>query len=255
MEIIIISLAAFTASLLTLFSGFGLGTLLMPVMAIFFPVDIAVAITAIVHFSNNIFKGALFARSINKDILLRFGVLAMIFSFIGALTLNALGSAKILFNYKILDMNFQVDTIKFIIGFLILIFVFIDIMPQFKNIKFEPKFLPSGGILSEFFGGLSGHQGAFRSMFLIKCNMPKEQFVATGIFIAIMVDISRLIVYGANFSNIDENLYLALIATVFAFIGSFFGAKLIKKVTIDFIKIIIFILLIFIALSMMTGIL
>lgn len=85
MEIIIISLVAFTASLLTLFSGFGLGTLLMPVMAIFFPVDVAVTITAIVHFGNNIFKGALFARSINKDILLRFGVLAMIFSFIGAL--------------------------------------------------------------------------------------------------------------------------------------------------------------------------
>lgn len=110
-------------------------------------------------------------------------------------------------------MNFQVDTIKFIIGFLILIFVFIDIMPQFKNIKFEPKFLPLGGIISGFFGGLSGHQGAFRSMFLIKCKMPKEQFVATGIFIAIMVDISRLMVYGTNFSSIDENLYLALMAT------------------------------------------
>ena len=37
MEIIIVSTAALVASALTLFSGFGLGTLLMPVVVIFFP--------------------------------------------------------------------------------------------------------------------------------------------------------------------------------------------------------------------------
>ena len=39
MEYFVIPLAAFAASMLTLFSGFGLGTLLMPVVAIFFPVE------------------------------------------------------------------------------------------------------------------------------------------------------------------------------------------------------------------------
>ena len=56
MEIIIIGLVAFFAAILTFFSGFGLGTILTPVMMVFFPVDIAVAFTGIVHFSNNIFK-------------------------------------------------------------------------------------------------------------------------------------------------------------------------------------------------------
>ena len=32
---------------LTLFSGFGLGTLLMPAFAIFFPVEVAIAATAL----------------------------------------------------------------------------------------------------------------------------------------------------------------------------------------------------------------
>lgn len=36
MDIILLSLAAFIASVLTFFSGFGLGTLLTPVMLIFF---------------------------------------------------------------------------------------------------------------------------------------------------------------------------------------------------------------------------
>jgi hypothetical protein len=49
MEYVVICLAAIITSGLTLFSGFGLGTLLMPVFAVFFPVEVAVALTAIVH--------------------------------------------------------------------------------------------------------------------------------------------------------------------------------------------------------------
>ncbi|WP_206054762.1 hypothetical protein [Nitrosococcus wardiae] len=60
-----IIIAAFLASLLTLFSGFGLGTLLMPVVAIFFPVTVAVALTAFVYLLNNLFKLAVLWRTVN----------------------------------------------------------------------------------------------------------------------------------------------------------------------------------------------
>jgi len=50
MDYFVIALVAFTASLLTFFSGFGLGTLLTPAFALFFPINLAVALTAIVHF-------------------------------------------------------------------------------------------------------------------------------------------------------------------------------------------------------------
>ena len=56
MEYLIICSVAFIISGLTLFSGFGLGTVLMPVFAIFFPVYIAISLTAIVHLFNNMFK-------------------------------------------------------------------------------------------------------------------------------------------------------------------------------------------------------
>jgi len=58
-QYVVLCLAALAVSGLTLFSGFGLGTLLMPVFAIFFPIEIAIAMTAIVHLANNIFKLAL----------------------------------------------------------------------------------------------------------------------------------------------------------------------------------------------------
>ncbi|OFZ11088.1 MAG: hypothetical protein A2Z20_04150 [Bdellovibrionales bacterium RBG_16_40_8] len=56
MDFVVIALVAFAASLLTFFSGFGLGTILLPVFAIWFPIDVSVALTAVVHFLNNIFK-------------------------------------------------------------------------------------------------------------------------------------------------------------------------------------------------------
>ena len=56
MALFAVCVAALLASGLTLFSGFGLGTLLMPVIALFFPLELAIAMTAMVHLSNHLFK-------------------------------------------------------------------------------------------------------------------------------------------------------------------------------------------------------
>ncbi len=56
MKYFVICSSAFLASGLTLFSGFGLGTLLLPVIVLFFPIDLAIALTAVVHALNNFFK-------------------------------------------------------------------------------------------------------------------------------------------------------------------------------------------------------
>lgn len=79
MEIILVSLVALLASMLTFFSGFGLGTILMPFIAIFVPLEIAVAITAVVHFANNLFKIGLVYKNIDYAILRSFGITALVF--------------------------------------------------------------------------------------------------------------------------------------------------------------------------------
>ena len=62
MDYLIISVVAFVVSGVTLFSGFGLGTVLMPTFALFFAVPVAVAATAVVHLANNCFKLVLVGR-------------------------------------------------------------------------------------------------------------------------------------------------------------------------------------------------
>lgn len=83
MELFIIGVVALLASTLTLFSGFGLGTVLTPVFVLFFPVPLAVAATAIVHFANNLFKFALLAKQADWAVVMRFGIPAAIAALVG----------------------------------------------------------------------------------------------------------------------------------------------------------------------------
>ena len=70
--------------------------------------------------------------------------------------------------------------VKLVVGAVIIAFVALELSPTFAALSFDRRFLPFGGCISGFFGGLSGHQGAFRSMFLIKAGIGKEQFIAAG---------------------------------------------------------------------------
>jgi len=79
MDYILVGIIALLGSGLTFFSGFGLGTLLMPVFALFFPIDIAIALTAIVHLLNNIFKLTLIGKQADLKTVFRFGIPAIIF--------------------------------------------------------------------------------------------------------------------------------------------------------------------------------
>jgi uncharacterized protein len=257
MEILVISLAAFVASGLTLFSGFGLGTLLMPVISIFLPLEIAIAATALVHFANNIFKIGLLGKKANISILLTFGIPAIIFAILGALTLSWLSGSTELITYTIFSKQMQVTPLKLIIGILILVFVILELNPKFSAIAIEQKFLPIGGILSGFFGGLSGHQGVFRSMFLIKSGLSKDEFVATGVMLAVMVDIARMSIYGFDMTqqHLNVDWLLVSIASLSAFLGAYLGAKLLKKVTLGFVQLIVSMLLAIVAIGLIFGVL
>ncbi len=101
-------------------------------------------------------------------------------------------------------------------------FAALELSPSFSKAALDRKWLALGGVVSGFFGGLSGHQGAVRSMFLIKAGLEKEAFVATGIVPAVMVDVSRMLVYGVGVSVSREAIEwpLVIAASVSAFDGS-----------------------------------
>ena len=256
MEYILIPIVALLASALTFFSGFGLGTLLLPAFALFFPVDVAIALTAIVHFLNNTFKLVLVKNQINWKIALQFGLPALLFSFIGAFLLNKITNTNILAEYTLNHKVFQITLMKIIVAVLLIFFALFELIPKLKNLQFPKKYLPIGGILSGFFGGLSGHQGALRSAFLTKVGLSKEAFIATGVIIACMIDVSRMSVYFTNISKVKDslNFNLIFVATLAAFMGVYFGNKLVKKITINTIQKIVAFMIILFAIGLGLGI-
>ncbi len=80
MEYLIICIVVLLVAALTFFSGFGLGTLLMPAFALFFPLEVAIATTAIVYLLNNLFKLFLVGRDASKKVVLLFGLPATVFA-------------------------------------------------------------------------------------------------------------------------------------------------------------------------------
>lgn len=258
MSFIIIPLIALLASILTFFSGFGLGTILLPVFTIYFDAPIAVGLTAIVHFLNNAFKITLVYKNINWSVVLKFGIPSLIAALMGAFLLKELSSSTInLYSYELNEHVFHLSLFNVSIGLLIIFFSLFEVIPYFKNLSFNKNKLTIGGLLSGFFGGLSGHQGALRSAFLVKLNLTKESFVATGTVIACIVDIARMSVYAVTFDfiHVQNNSSLLLIAVLAALLGAFIGNKLLKKTTIGFLRWFVTVFMIIIALLMMMGIL
>ena len=255
MEYVIISVVAFFVAILTFFSGFGLGTILTPVFMIFFPVELAIALTGIVHLFNNIFKIFLVGKNADKKVLLKFGIPAVIAAFIGAWVLLNIPDTSPLFSYGLAGHHFEVYPVKFVISILLMIFAIMDLIPFFDRLQFGEDKLPLGGFLSGFFGGLSGNQGALRAAFLIKAGLSKEAFIGTAVVVSTFVDFTRLSVYSTRFleSGLFENIPIVLCATLSAIAGAYYGNILLKKVTLQSLQRIVAVMLLLLSLALGLG--
>ncbi len=257
MDYLIIALAAASAAGLTFFSGFGLGTLLLPVLALFFSVELAVALTAVVHFLNNLLKVALLGRHADRRTLVAFGVLAMVGAYVGAQVLLWLAGREPLVSYRIGPLECQVTPVKLTVAILLIGFTLGDVLPGRRTVLIGRGPLMVGGLLSGFFGGLSGHQGALRSAVLIRSGLTKEQFLGTSVVLACLVDLARLSVYASGFlwERLLERPDIVATAVGGALLGTLLGKRLLPKVTLGAIRVLVSLLVGALALGLGLGVL
>lgn len=234
----------------------------MPALALLFPVPLAVAATAVVHVLNNLFKLVLVGRRARLDVVLRFGVPAAAGALAGAAVLLSLAGLPVLLRYELLGRVFAVESITLIVGVLIVAFALLELSPRFAGMTFPSRYLPAGGLLSGFFGGLSGNQGALRAAFLIRAGLDKEQFVGTSVVCSVIVDSLRIAVYGAGLYaaggllDSDERLLPATaVAVLAAFAGAFIGVRLLGKVTLRFVQLAVAWLMIVVGAGLAAGLL
>ncbi len=248
---LLIPVVAFGASLLTFMSGFGLGTLLLPAFAVFFPLELAVMMTATVHLLNNVFKYVALWRHVSKRTVLLFGLPGMLGAWLGAEQLLRWSDAPALYE----GVRYPVDTTRLVVGVLMALFAVLETIPAASKWSVPVRFVPAGGLVSGFFGGLSGHQGALRSIFLLRYGLTKEAFIATGVAIALLVDLTRIPMYLSRTDLLpwqDQGLLLT-VSVLAAFGGAWAGKRLLPKVTLRAVQLTVAGLLFAISASVIAG--
>lgn len=259
MDFVAIGVVAFLASGLTLYSGFGLGTVLLPAFALFFPVEIAVAATSMVHLLNNLFKGGLIGRRLDWRKVALFGLPAVPAAVAGAWLLGAMGETPRLFTWDALGHTYGPAAAGVAIGALMIVFAGLELQPWFQRLAAPPRLMPIGGIVTGFLGGLTGQQGAFRSMFLLKSGLEPTRFIATGTLIAVLVDLARLPTYAAGLNGSaalgEYGWALVAVGTLCAFAGAYLGVHYLKKATIGVVRRLVAGLMLLIGTALVAGVL
>ncbi|MBS0615038.1 MAG: sulfite exporter TauE/SafE family protein [Verrucomicrobia bacterium] len=252
MEYFLIATCAFLASLLAFYSGFGLGTLLMPVIAIFFPLPVAIALTAVVHLLHSALRTGLLWKEVNWNIVLRFGIPAVLAAIVGAWLLKKLAFLGPIGSYEWFGRR-EISLLHLLIGGLLIAFATLELFPR-KG--YQMKSLFWGGVLSGFFGGFSGNQGAFRSLFLMNADLQMKSFIGTNALISVAVDGVRLIIYGLSFGmllkNIQGSLWLSTMGGAIGGVG--LGMLFLKKITLIHIQKVIIVLLYLFGILLALGI-
>lgn len=127
------------------------------------------------------------------------------------------------------------------IGTLLILFAYLELQGWYKELRAPPRLAILGGVLTGFFGGLTGQQGALRSIFLLRSSLPAERFIATGVMIAILIDLSRLTTYFASFplptfALAGRECLLVAVGTLSAFAGAYVATRRLEKITIGTVR-------------------
>jgi len=253
----IVALVALVAAALTLFSGFGLGSLLLPAFALFFDLDVAIAATAVVHLLNNLFKTGMLGKHANVRVMVVFAVPGAVAALFGAWVLFRLRDMEPLYTWHLGQHTMKVTPMGLAIGFLILFFAAFELHPRSRGLAVPPRYLALGGALSGFLGGISGHQGALRTTFMVRLGLGKEAFLGTSILCAVIIDIARIAYYATDYvvhgQQLLDSWHLLVVGTFSAFLGSYLGRRMIDKVTMEGIRRLVGVMLLLLGVAVLTG--
>lgn len=206
-------LIAFVSEIIGTVAGFGSSTIALPLSLLIFDFKTALILVAFLHIFGNIGRIGFFRFGLDKNILLKFGLISVFFTVVGAILVNFTSQG----------------TLKGILGIFLIIYPVMSWSGKFK-LKVSNASTLLGGSLSGFFAGLIGTGGALRSAFLSAFQLPKEKYIATAAVIALAVDATRIPIYLKQ-GYLDKNLYWFVpVVFILALAGSFAGKKIVDKI-------------------------
>ena len=179
---VIITLAAIAAGAVASIAGFGIGSILTPLLATWLGTKLAVAVVSVPHFLGTGLRFWLIQEHVDRRILLRFGVTSAAGGLIGALLHVWLRSA----------------ILGYVLAALLVFAGIMGLSGMAQRMRFGRTTAWIAGGLSGIFGGLVGNQGGIRSAALLGFDIRRDAFVATATAIALLVDVFRMPVYAVT---------------------------------------------------------
>jgi uncharacterized membrane protein YfcA len=190
--------------------GFGIGSLLTPLLALEFGTVAAVAAVAFPHAIATALRLWRLRRAVDRTVLLRFGALSAAGGLGGSLLFAQLGSRAL----------------TIVLGVLLVLTAVAGIT------GWAQRWHPSGvapwllGVVSGFSGGIVGNQGGVRAAALLSFRLTPAAFVATSTGIALLVDAVRTPIYvhraGTTLLSLWPVLGVAAAGTV---VGTLLGER------------------------------
>jgi uncharacterized membrane protein YfcA len=209
-----LAVVAVLAGAIAALTGFGIGSLLTPLLALETGTRIAVAVIAIPHFAGSALRFWILRREVDRQVLLRFGVTSAAGGLAGAL----------------LHTQAESRALAIVFGVLVGMAGVSELTGWIERVRWGKRSAWTAGFLSGGFGGLVGNQGGIRSAAMLGFNVPRDSFVATATAIALAVDVARLPVYAvAEGGDIVDHWRFVAIATAGVVAGTVAGSAMLHR--------------------------
>lgn len=220
-------LLSLLAEVLGTVGGFGSSVFFVPFANIFIDFKSVLGVTAVFHLSSNISKLLLFKDGLDKRLLANIGIPAVVFVIIGGILSKYIDET-------VLQLSFAIFIIVTSLFFLL-----------FKNfvIRATNRNAIAGGTMSGFLAGVLGTGGAVRGLTMVAFNIEKSVFVATSAAIDFAVDFSRTVVYFFNGYIRAEHTKYMVGLLVIGFVGSWIGKQVLLRISQQWFKTIVLLLL------------
>lgn len=219
-------------------TGFGIGSILTPVLALQVGTKLAVAATAIPHFVGTAQRFWILRRHVDRRVLLGFGIASALGGLTGAL-LHASASGRAL---------------SLVFGALLLLAGISELTGWIGRVRWGRRAAWIAGALSGMLGGLVGNQGGIRSASMLGFDVPKESFVATATAVGLFVDLARLPVYLATQGRAILGVApLLLVAVPGVILGTVLGTRFLRRVPERAFRRVVAVLLLLLGIAMIRS--
>jgi uncharacterized membrane protein YfcA len=214
-EIVYIALLTLLASLIGTLAGFGISTIMVPVILIMLPLPQTLLLVGIIHWFNDIWKMLLFREGIRWKLFLAFGIPGIFTSFIGSS----------------LSLKIPREILSRALGVFLIAYVLFIVFNRAFKLSQKLSIAVSAGTLTGFFAGIFGIGGEINAVALSAFNLEKAVYVATAGAIAFMIDSTRIATYIRGGVWLDPLLLSGFLLFVPAsLIGAMIGKREVEKI-------------------------